>query len=321
MIQKERGAGTPLAFPPGMVTPIPLLCPRPIGRWARLRAVARTASEALFPRHCAGCDAALPRSDRPLVAFCEVCVTALRPIRDGACRRCGAVDDDAPRRATGAPLCRTCRVSPPPYARARGFWAYGGPLRDAILTWKNKPALHLAAPLGDLFVLGVRAHFGRALPTPDRIVPVPPTPARLRARGFNPPALLAARFAAELRDRGVRTHLAPGALRFSSSVPAMPRDAPRSLRLRRAAGVFEADPRHVEGKSVWLVDDVMTTGATAHGAALALIEAGATRVEVGVLSRVLGARVPIPQPLGSSSHEKAARSAWTPSSFKKSQSF
>lgn len=281
----------------------------------------RRAAEALFPRRCAGCDGDLPTSDLPLVPFCAICTDALRPFAAGGCQRCGAGPDEGEPPRRGPWRCRACRLSPPPYARALGFWAYGGPLRDAVLRWKNRPALHLSAPLGDLYLHGFDVHFGRALPTPERVVPVPPSPSRLRHRGFNPPALLAERLAGYLRDRGVSTRLAPSALAFRRGDPVVSRNAPRAIRLRRAGDAFVADPRAVEGRTVWLVDDVMTTGATVHGAAAALLAAGAARVEVGVLCRVPGPRLAQPQPPGSSSHEKAARSAWTPSSFRKSQSF
>lgn len=296
--------------------PAPPLPPR---LWPRLRAGLRAFTESLSPRRCAGCEGPLPVSDRPLIAFCPTCVVALSPALDGRCGRCGAVDDtDTPRRPGGR--CRSCRLLPPPYRRAVAFWRYGGPLRDAIVTWKDRPALHLSAPLGDLYLRGLVDLFGIDLPAVDLIVPVPPSPGRIKGRGFNPPAMLADRLTGFLRDHGGRAELSLRALRFRPGAAATHRNAPRQVRLRRSSLAFEADRRAVEGRRVWLVDDVLTTGATVAGAAAALLGAGALSVDVGVLARVPGPRAPVPQPPGPSSHEKAARSACTPSSFRKSQS-
>jgi ComF family protein len=121
----------------------------------------------------------------------------------------------------------------------------------------------------------------RSVPVPHRpalIVPMPLTARRLRERGFNQAAEIA-----RVASRALRV---PCALRVLDRT----RDAPpqsklgRRARLANLRGAFRCR-RRLDGRHVALVDDVITTGATAHAAAQALRRAGASRVDVWVLAR------------------------------------
>ena len=114
---------------------------------------------------------------------------------------------------------------------------------------------------------------------PGGIVPVPLHPRRLAWRGFNQSLELARLLAADL-GRPVL----PGALRrIRDTTPQS--QLPGARRRANIAGAFLADPAQVAGRSVLLVDDVMTTGATIDTAADALCAAGAARVDVLVVAR------------------------------------
>ncbi len=122
-----------------------------------------------------------------------------------------------------------------------------------------------------------------AAPRPDLVLPIPLHPQRLRERGFNPAGLLARHLA---RARG---------LRFDAVALERVRDTPsqaslgRSARIRNVREAFRARPGLALPASVWLVDDVVTTGATLAAAARALRRAGARQI-----TALCAARTPAP---------------------------
>lgn len=114
-------------------------------------------------------------------------------------------------------------------------------------------------------------------PPPDALVPVPLHPARIRRRGFAPAAVLARALA---RERGIPVLAALRRVRDTPTQTGLD----RSGRQRNVAGCFVA-ARALPDASVWLVDDVVTTGATLGEAARALRAAGARRVAAVCLAR------------------------------------
>jgi ComF family protein len=118
---------------------------------------------------------------------------------------------------------------------------------------------------------------------PELVVPIPLHPRRLRARGFNPAAVLARSLARELR-----APFDPVALWRARDTPSQT-GLDRRERRRNVRGAFRARERARLPVCVWLVDDVVTTGSTLSEAARALRRAGA-RTVVGVCA----ARTPNP---------------------------
>ncbi len=246
----------------------------------------------IFPPRCAACDAGGQRLSQGL---CAACVVTLVPTAGACCPRCSLsyLDEAA---GGGAQVCGECLASPPPWERAVAAYAYGGALQDAIARWKNADAWWLSRPLRELFVgavtharLGVDCASGAPL-----VVPVPSVPRQLRVRGFNPAGVLAHHLS--------RTHgwpLEPRAL-VTRRTPPTTRDLSRAGRRRRLAGVFAPSksrfPRSLKARQVVLVDDVMTTGATADAATRVLLRAGAARVWVATLARVPQVRPARPWP-------------------------
>ncbi len=192
-----------------------------------------------------------------------------------------------------ATLCNACdrtlpRVDadpepPPPLTACVAAVEFRGAVEIWIHRFKYPRAGFAAldpAPLAVARMLCLEAGARAPAPAPDLVVPVPLHPRRLRARGFNPAALLARALANEHRVR-----LDPVALRRVRDTPTQT-GLDRRARRRNMRGAFVA--RRPVASRVWLVDDVVTTGSTLGEAAQALRRAGARSV-VGVCA----ARTPL----------------------------
>lgn len=203
--------------------------------------------------------------------FCTDCL-ARHAAAVPRCRRCGL--------RTPVPVdgCGACGPSPPPFVRTVCAVDYGFPWDRLITRFKFGGEVDLAAALAGLL--------HRALPPEaaavGRIVPVPLAPRRLAERGYNQAWEIARRLARRL-------HVASDAaalLRPADGVHQA--DLPLAQRRQAVHRAFVADPdrrRGLAGTPVALVDDVMTSGATAAAAAQALLDAGAASVQVWVLAR------------------------------------
>jgi ComF family protein len=224
------------------------------------RAVLGALLDLVFPPRCAACGEAVDAE-----AFCPVCADALEPVPAG-CARCG--------HPGVAALCGPCTASPPAFDTIRAGGLFGGPLADAVHAFKYGGRPALARPLG--VWLAARA----PLPRGALVVAIPLARGRRIERGYDQAALLADALAraASARGRRARTVLR----RVRETPPQVGKT--REERARNVAGAFEASAA-VAGRDVVLVDDVVTTGATAHAAAHALRRAGARSIVVVALAR------------------------------------
>lgn len=169
-----------------------------------------------------------------------------------------------------------CVLEPSAGGALRAPFAYGGPLQSAIRAYKYGGRPDLARPLGHL----LRAFLRRARPAVDLVVPVPLHPRRRAERGYDQTALLARHVARELGipcDAAALDRVAHGPAQASLT---------REQRRAGASLKFRA-PRRLDGKRILLVDDVVTTGATAEACRGALVAAGAASVEVVALARTV----------------------------------
>lgn len=193
--------------------------------------------------------------------LCAACGRSCRP-EAVVCTRCGR------RLATAEPL---LGKGPPGLDRAWSSAAYEGVARDLVAALKFRRLLPVADLMADRIQWLAPAHT-----LSGAIVPVPPAPSRLRRRGFDPAGELAAALAERLG---------------SPLVPCLARRGGRRQVGRRRAERLGQPPRihaaAVAPRSVLLVDDVLTTGATLSACAQALRAAGAARVVAVTFARRL----------------------------------
>lgn len=233
----------------------------------------------LFPSPCRGCGGMLDAGRRSL--FCSACWGRMAPVAPPVCPQCGW-PFPSPRALEASPahLCMRCRTTRVHFAVARAATLYGpaGPAREAILAFKHTGRDTLGRHLAEL--MAERSGPILAEGPWDVLVPVPLHPRRERQRGFNQAAFLARRV-----GRRAGLPVAARALRRVRATP--PQSGDPAERRRNVRDAFSV-ARHsqVAGRHVLLVDDVLTTGATANECARTLRRAGARRVGVYTLARV-----------------------------------
>jgi len=225
----------------------------------------------VFPSDCPACGRLLLQLGRgPL---CEPCWQSL-PRHEAAACRCGLP------LSPGLAACPRCRRGRQVFAAGCSLGPYEGSLRVVIHELKFRHRRRAAARLAELLLEGEATR--RLLATSDVLVPVPLHPQRLRERGFNQAALVA-------RELGRRTGVpcCDDALvrRLDTTPQAGLSAAARRRNVREAFAVKRK--ASVAGKTVTLVDDVVTTGATAGACGRELVAAGAREVRLLSAARVV----------------------------------
>ncbi|TDJ76061.1 MAG: ComF family protein [Planctomycetota bacterium] len=195
--------------------------------------------------------------------------------------RCGRCAGRLPRGLPDGYPCAECRGAPPRFGRAVVALDYRASEagRAWILALKHGGRRDLAAPLGA--VLGRRLLAVAARAEDALLVPVPLHPLRRLERGYDQ-ALLLARAVGRAVDLDVARALVR---RRSTRVQGAPGSPSRTANVRGAFRLDNSAEPSVAGRAVWLVDDVVTSGATANECARVLRRAGARRVDVLALAR------------------------------------
>lgn len=226
----------------------------------------------VLPECCQFCSAPLPVGTS---AFCDTCRAALAGDAACVCPRCAATVGPHSELADGCHRCRDDRFA---FARVLRLGEYEGSLRDAVLRMKHRQGEALAEQLGRLWAQ--RWSPCLAASEYDAIVPVPLHWRRRLQRGYNQSAAVACGIADFLKLPVRR-----GWLRRARATPTQPSQTPsaRHDNVRGAFAIGWIRPR--QACRVLLVDDVLTTGATAHEAARALRASGVQTVDVAVLAR------------------------------------
>lgn len=234
----------------------------------------------VFPPACASCAGELDRdgSAHDGISLCGRCRGELAPEIPFSCSRCAAPVGPFLDTSNGCIHCRKDRFA---FAQVYRLGVYDGRLRAACLRGKEAGGDRLIAAVGDL----LWAQAGTALAA-ERIELVLPIPHHWSQRLFRPhnPACELARGLARRLMAPVSPHILVKVRRTPAQARLPPSE--RRTNLRGAFGVRR--PAAVAGRTVLLVDDILTTGTTAHQAARELRDAGAARVVVAVLARGLG---------------------------------
>lgn len=233
-------------------------------------AAGRLLLNSVLPPQCLACSAVVETPGH----LCAACFGRFTFITPPHCGVCGVPLNQT---VTEDLICGACVAERPSYGRARAAFIYDDHSRTLILKLKHGDRTDMAVHLAKWLQRAGAELTAQA----DVIVPVPLHRSRLLMRAYNQSALIA-RALGKLTGKKVAAD-ALVRIKATSSQGGLS----RTERRRNVAGAFEVGrPAAIEGKRVLLIDDVLTSGATANACALALIHAGSTAVDVLALARV-----------------------------------
>ena len=246
---------------------------------APLKSIVSDLSAVFFPSDCRLCLTPLISVSR--LPVCPECLEALSPIRIAQCVLCGE-RLAAAQLLIGNGQCQACCEYPPNFDRAVSYGEYDSGLRDLIHLLKYSGVLPGAKPLGKLLAQSIeQLGLGDAAVV---LVPVPLHASKRRERRFNQ---------AELIARAALKHFSPR-LELDCNVLVRERATrsqvglDRQARIENMHGAFRViESQRIQGRTVIVVDDVMTTGTTVSECARVLKRAGAERVFAATVARAL----------------------------------
>ena len=231
------------------------------------RAAARWALDFALPPRCAGCGTIVG----DVHSFCPDCWIKVQFLGESGCATCGL-----PLAGTEQTACGRCQAKPPRILRTRAAVSYDELSRDLAIRLKYGRKVAIARTMAR-YMAPLVSFEGEPV-----LVPVPLHRGRLWSRGFNQSALVARELSRRL---GIPSD--PLVLRRTRATPAL-KGMSHLQRRKAVAGAFDVRDRNsVAGKTIILVDDVLTTGSTADACARTLKRAGAARVELVTWARVV----------------------------------
>jgi ComF family protein len=234
---------------------------RPMWRW--FQRWLEAGLTLLYPSRCAGCGEAGS-------FWCAKCDLAKSKILQPFCPRCGFP-------IHARVVCDSCHAHPLPLT-VRSYAFYEGSVASALLYIKYRPNQHVASMMSEWLV----EIFNRENWKVDLVTPVPLGKQRLRQRGFNQADLVARHFIKRLDlpyipDALIRTRDTRSQVGLDSAA-----------RHTNVQGAFRSFPERVQDRSVLVIDDLYTTGATLCSCAFGLMDSGATRVYGLTVGRARG---------------------------------
>lgn len=219
----------------------------------------------LFPANikCLICGRDLPKKQE--IEFCPECAKRLDKIEDDkCCKVCGKM-------LKTSNICLNCKTSKREFDLARAVYSYHGQIQKLIIDFKYENKPYIARTLGKVLA----DKFSELNWKPDLVIPVPLTRRRYKIRGYNQAELLAEEF---VRRTGLvlNTNVLNKTKETEQQAKLGFKD--RQNNLKKTFKITNADA--VKDKTVLIIDDVFTTGATANACAISLKEAGAKKVFV-----------------------------------------
>ena len=209
----------------------------------------------------------------PELALCVACELELPWLGD-RCQRCAL-----PLPMAGL-ICGHCIRQPPAFERVHAPWVYGFPIDSLIVRFKHHSKWPYGRLLAEILGQSLLDSFNSGEPRPDVLLPVPLSSKRLRERGYNQAGMLGDWLSKQLR-LPCQPHWL---LRTQDTAAQQGLDA--KTRKRNLRHAFRLAPGvQVNGLHLALIDDVLTTGATAESLARLLLKGGARRVDVYCLAR------------------------------------
>ena len=235
----------------------------------------RRFNHSLLPSSCSFCLSPLQHSAG---ALCHICVAEL-PRLTTQCQRCAVpLASDA--------LCANCQLKPPTYRRCISAFHYQAPVDNIILRLKGDPYTTEIKQLSGILAERIAKTYQQAqLPCPQTIIPLPLHWLKMAKRGFNQSQIISNLLARQLR----REHNISVEIRNDLCSRKIKGQEQHLLsakkRLTSIKKAFTAEATDLSGLSVAVVDDVVTTGATANSVARALLQAGAAQVDIWSIAR------------------------------------
>jgi ComF family protein len=249
----EIAASSPLRVMPVLIVPRQIVYSLYKSVWEGL--------DWIYPPYCGGCGKTGSR-------WCDECQTCIDKLPDSVCLCCGDI-------LTYGGLCTRCRLNPPSFTAMRSWAIFGGSIRNALHRLKYKGDIALGEILSrPLIKLLAVLHWDVEV-----LVPVPIGIARKVQRGYNQAAIIGLPIA------------------LSSNLAYRPKALVKTIETRSQVGLtimeryanvhgaFQADKKVVSDRSVLIVDDVTTSGATIEACSSALLQAGAKAVYGITLAR------------------------------------
>jgi ComF family protein len=236
----------------------------------------------LYPATCHICNQ--KTSDH----FCPTCWDKIGFLKPPFCPKCGRpFASESSLLYSPDHLCSECKSTKTYFDKAMAIGPYDGTLAEAIHLFKYNGKKGLGLPLGRIMIDYIKSNpslfpLELAERSPLTILPVPLHPKRLREREFNQSLLLAKEISKTLKIPLIKDNLQ----RIRWTRPQI--ELKGEERLKNVKGAFSLkDPKTIEGKSLLLIDDVYTTGATVRECSKVLKKAGAEKVYVFTLARVI----------------------------------
>jgi ComF family protein len=232
----------------------------------------------LFPSDCRICGS--PLTTIASLPVCEPCLAQIVPLEGLLCRVCGEKLFSSVVGGEEGALCGMCRRAEPRFRRAAAYGAYEGALRDLIHLFKYKGTRPAGKLLGSLLNQAVTA---MALPDSVIVVPVPLWSGKRVTRGFNQSEAIARTFMDFQTSSSIQLDTT---ILVRTRETASQTGLTRHQRRANVRGAFAVrKPEKIKGRSILIVDDVMTTGTTAGECARVLRRAGAKEVFVATVAR------------------------------------